>query len=243
MDSTRQGLIEQIAERHVQTYLDEFSKNVVEDVHLDIDELYQSSIYPEHELILVRHRDLGFVGKEKVLGQTLPAKRIICIDRSVASPALDKRSSFTYAHEFGHGILHSGKKKLYRSGDRHQLSGPGVSRHEIEANQFAAALLMPRVLVHLLFRWTFDCEPPLYYKGPGLYTVCARGRDHQAVVKSYSDYCLAYAGFMNTRFFSVSKTSLALRLSNLGMLRTTKDEIFDVNQPTWWYQAKLDSTA
>src|SRR5689334_6425822 len=60
------------------------------------------------------------------------------------------RQRFTLAHELGHFILeHTGdffvdrKVILFRDGN----SGAGTNRHEIDANRFAAELLMPEDLV------------------------------------------------------------------------------------------------
>jgi len=63
------------------------------------------------------------------------------------------RQRFTIAHEIGHYLLHrfehdvffnkTGSKKLYRNED----STTGKDQMEIEANAFAAALLMPEARV------------------------------------------------------------------------------------------------
>jgi Zn-dependent peptidase ImmA (M78 family) len=61
------------------------------------------------------------------------------------------RQRFTIAHELGHFLLH-GKQKLYvdkgfRIHLRDQTSSEATDRQEIEANQFAAELLMPEEMV------------------------------------------------------------------------------------------------
>lgn len=58
------------------------------------------------------------------------------------------RQRFTIAHEIGHFLLHS-KQELYVDRDltvrfRDERSGTAEDIHEIEANQFAAELLMPK---------------------------------------------------------------------------------------------------
>lgn len=57
------------------------------------------------------------------------------------------RQRFTIAHEIGHMLLHKGQEvhvdRTYRVNLRNDLSSQAVSREEIEANAFAAALLMP----------------------------------------------------------------------------------------------------
>ena len=58
------------------------------------------------------------------------------------------RRRFTMAHELGHAILHKGNEIHYdrdfRINLRSEESGLGVHVEEIEANFFAACLLMPR---------------------------------------------------------------------------------------------------
>lgn len=58
------------------------------------------------------------------------------------------RQRFTIAHEFAHALLHHGEEvrfdKDFRINLRSETSGLGVDVEEIEANFFAACLLMPR---------------------------------------------------------------------------------------------------
>lgn len=57
------------------------------------------------------------------------------------------RQRFTIAHELGHLLLHTDENlhvdKNFPIGLRSEISGKSVNENEIEANQFAAALLMP----------------------------------------------------------------------------------------------------
>lgn len=65
----------------------------------------------------------------------------------VASSQSDERQRFTIAHELGHLLLHDGEEvhvdKLFRVNLRSQLSSKAEDVEEIEANAFAASLLMP----------------------------------------------------------------------------------------------------
>ena len=58
-----------------------------------------------------------------------------------------QRQRFTIAHEIGHLLLHTDENlhvdKNFPIGLRSEVSGQSVNENEIEANQFAAALLMP----------------------------------------------------------------------------------------------------
>jgi Zn-dependent peptidase ImmA (M78 family) len=56
------------------------------------------------------------------------------------------RQRFTIAHECGHLLLHEGEAyvdKTFRVNWRDDVSSQAVDAHEIEANRFAAELLMP----------------------------------------------------------------------------------------------------
>ena len=66
------------------------------------------------------------------------------------------RQRFTLAHELGHLLLHSsqpvhvdGKGMGFQVHLRNELSGEGTKRSEVEANLFAAELLMPRDMLRL----------------------------------------------------------------------------------------------
>jgi Zn-dependent peptidase ImmA (M78 family) len=58
-----------------------------------------------------------------------------------------QRQRFTIAHEIGHLLLHADENlhvdKNFPIGLRNETSSEAVNENEIEANQFAAALLMP----------------------------------------------------------------------------------------------------
>lgn len=58
-----------------------------------------------------------------------------------------KRKNFTIAHELGHLFLHMGymtNEKIWKSQDETVYKRYGTSTQEYQANEFAAALLMPR---------------------------------------------------------------------------------------------------
>lgn len=62
------------------------------------------------------------------------------------------RKRFTIAHEIGHYILHSSNQKIFMEGKNKSLqvfprdkgASEGIYKNEIEANAFAAELLMPK---------------------------------------------------------------------------------------------------
>ncbi len=65
----------------------------------------------------------------------------------VNSKQSPQRQRFTIAHELGHFLLHEGQEvhydKGYRVSLRSELSSAGTDVEEVEANFFAASLLMP----------------------------------------------------------------------------------------------------
>lgn len=63
-----------------------------------------------------------------------------------ASQANSARRNFTVAHELGHLFLHMGyqiDEKLWEKSDNVVFNRHGNSERELEANEFAAAFLMP----------------------------------------------------------------------------------------------------
>lgn len=74
-------------------------------------------------------------------------KSIVAVNRSHSL----NRQRFTIAHELGHHELHKSHQDVFVDKSavyyRNQLSTAGTDVHEIEANNFAAALLMPESLL------------------------------------------------------------------------------------------------
>ena len=111
------------------------------------------------------------------------------------------RQRFTIAHELGHLVLHDDddlhideKKPLAR---RDELSSKAIDPREIEANQFAAELLMPEQLVR---------------EGVG------------ALVESDSTITVERAIQSLAKTFRVSELAMTHRLTNLHIIRSA-DEV------------------
>lgn len=100
------------------------------------------------------------------------------------------RQRFTIAHELGHLQLH--QDALFVDGLLHRdtMSSRAVNTHEIEANAFAAELLMPR---HLLLAELHDRMPKSGVADPSRLT-------KQLAVT-----------------FDVSEQAMEIRLANLGL--------------------------
>ena len=103
------------------------------------------------------------------------------------------RQRFTIAHEIGHYILHAAQSDLFIDRSfivhhRDSSSARGVRKKEIEANQFAAAILMPADLVaSAVAEYAFDL-----------------GDEH-----ALSELA---------RKFAVSSQAMSIRLGKLGLL-------------------------
>ncbi|MGC1782116.1 MAG: ImmA/IrrE family metallo-endopeptidase [Acidobacteriaceae bacterium] len=84
-------------------------------------------------------------GKEDVSGALIRNGKSVVI--AVNSAQHENRQRFTIAHEIGHFLLHKGTKvhfdEDFRVNYRNALSSEATNRDEIEANSFAAELLMP----------------------------------------------------------------------------------------------------
>lgn len=76
------------------------------------------------------------------------AAKLIAVNSTHAA----RRQRFTIAHELGHLVLHPGRDYLVdstvRVNFRDDLASLATDREEIQANAFAASLLMPAKLVH-----------------------------------------------------------------------------------------------
>lgn len=114
----------------------------------------------------------------------------------VSATDADVRQRFTIAHELGHLLLHPGRSLIMdpavRVNRRDDISSLATDAEEIEANQFAAALLMPELLVRKALDRLSNENP-------------ARG------VESLVDD-------LATGIFSVSTQAMGYRLVNLGLL-------------------------
>ena len=89
----------------------------------------------------------------RLSGMIEPSTKTIWLDRVECARSLGRRR-FTIAHECGHWILHlgrgTGSSVCCRPADvvdRHQADAHELAAREREANEFAAELLMPEILV------------------------------------------------------------------------------------------------
>jgi Zn-dependent peptidase ImmA (M78 family) len=137
---------------------------------------------------IVRHR---FEGPESGFALRDGNRRIIGLNTKTSR----RRQRFTVAHELGHLLLHEGKiivdQAVLRVDLRNDVSSMGTDIEEIEANTFAAALLMPEKIV-------FDHAVKL--------------------VKANSQITREALIGELARIFDVSAEAMGYRLINLGIL-------------------------
>jgi Zn-dependent peptidase ImmA (M78 family) len=109
-----------------------------------------------------------------------------------------QRKRFTIAHELGHFILHEGDQLYFdhnfKVNFRDSVSSQGSKSIEIEANAFAASLLMPENLVREAYDTTIS------------YGVDPFSDDHSEEVA------------LLAKIFNVSQTAMLIRLGKLGLL-------------------------
>lgn len=107
----------------------------------------------------------------------------------------ETRKRFTIAHEIGHFILHGDETlhvdKVFAIKLRNQVSSEAVDLGEIEANAFAAELLMPTSMVHQRIQ---ELPEVLDY-------------EKDAVINNMA------------KVFNVSQQAMTIRLINLGYIK------------------------
>lgn len=111
----------------------------------------------------------------------------------VNSKTSPRRQRFTIAHELGHWCMHEGELIVDRAvmiNNRNKVSSQAIDPQEIEANRFAASLLMPRELV-------LDAASRQYFAG----------------IANRDDFIASLS-----REFDVSIEAMGYRLINLGVL-------------------------
>lgn len=112
------------------------------------------------------------------------------------------RQRFSIAHELGHYYLHSDEpvfidfsSRIQKPNARYRnsMSSEASNREEIDANTFAAALLMPRKMVRNEFAALLDRDPEI---------------DSETLLREMA------------AIFGVSRDAMNFRLLNLGLLVT-----------------------
>lgn len=179
-------------------------------------------IVEEHLKLAVEYRDLRAEFPEgDVLGAIWFNDKLIAIDQSLVPedfPAMRGRYRFTLAHELGHWQLH---RHLYlrRAGERslllnipakpdHVLRSHASDPKEVQANRFAACLLMPREMIKREWHQLRGNMDPIYL---------ADLRVNQSLNLS-DEMLFEQAARPLAEKFEVSPLAMRIRLENLKFL-------------------------
>lgn len=133
-------------------------------------------IIEEHLKIAIEIRDLRAEYPEgNVLGAIYFKEKLIIVDQSLVPeefPSMRGRYRFTLAHELGHWRLHrhlylrrAGEQSLFAetpTRPSHVLRSGDSDPKEVQANRFAACLLMPREMVKRCWHELHGSMEPIY---------------------------------------------------------------------------------
>lgn len=121
------------------------ARQMIEDYQISNPPIHVEAITEAHGFEIARHRfdgpESGFAlrdGKRSIIGVNIQTSR--------------RRQRFTIAHELGHMLMHEGRpltvdQAVLRVDLRNDVSSMAADSQEIEANTFAATLLMPDEMV------------------------------------------------------------------------------------------------
>lgn len=165
-----------------------------------------------------------------VLGALWADERRVAIDASLdpeRHPALEGRYRFTLAHEVAHWRLHRSAPGLTRFELASNLPDVGdvdraLHRLEYQANLFASALLMPRLMVRAVWREVRGGDAPFcassygdrFYRLRELLASSVRPRDPNAA----EDLIFERVSKPLAMRFRVSTEAMRIRLERLGLL-------------------------
>lgn len=108
-------------------------------------------------------RSEGITLQKEELEDDVSGMLVIQDDRvviGVNSRHSQRRQRFTMAHELGHYVMHSSTSRVFFDESllffRNQKSSEGTKKQEIEANNFAAELLMPEPAIRQMLETPID---------------------------------------------------------------------------------------
>ena len=213
-----------LTHNYISDYLHEKNWKKIEDIKLDVHEIYESILYPQFEYKLITSIKLGYIEDMKILGKTITKDRVVLVDNSIAPPNKDPRYIFTLGHEFGHSVLHTDAKELFRCTPKEIFTNTNKDIREIQANYFSEYLLMPDDLVKCKFNQCYKPTSPFKYYGAGQYWFDVFGSARKVKIESFKGFCKMLAYPLTPYFSDVSKESLAYKINNLGLVKNYSDE-------------------
>lgn len=196
------------------------------DVPVDLDAIVYDYLCDKDALIIDDDNDLPDEEGEEVLGKTMVRAGRILINRRLKESGDAGRYRFTIAHELGHWRLH--RPRILASDEQtglfpdlvgsdvittlnRSIVGPKPPRHEIQANRFAATLLIDHLALRREFTARFD--------GVGLAQLLDRSRSRGA--REQGRLLAAYSNSQSpslATLFVVSIEAMAIALETRGYL-------------------------
>ena len=77
--------IKAITQVIISEYLEEMNWKNDEDIRLNLQEIYETVIFPNFECQLVTDCDLGSIGSKKILGKYIGKDKVVLIDKSLSN--------------------------------------------------------------------------------------------------------------------------------------------------------------
>jgi Zn-dependent peptidase ImmA (M78 family) len=199
----------------------------LDDMVINLKDIYDCVIYPNYELSLITNLDLGDHQKQKVLGKTICDEKVILIDKSIAPETHDPRFIFTFGHEIGHGLLHNQKQPFFRCTNDSICNEADL--YEKQANEFAENLIMPHNLVKYRYQQYYDTNKPFRYIGATTYYL----NHKRCQINSLLHLCKEIAKPLTPYFSHISKESLGYSLIKLNLIQNeTKETINNFKEYT-----------
>lgn len=193
-------------------YCREMGWKHLQDIRLDIQDIYDTIIYPEYEFALYTSIALYNDGEEEIWGKTVIDDKVILIDNRLKKD--DPEYTHTLAHEIGHALLHNQKDQTfeYRPDRSRGIYDPQLV-NELHADCFMEHLLMPYELVEVGYQSIYS-DRYFVYTGPGDYNL----KDGPCYVESLDELVEKLAMTLSSFFPNISIEKLGIKLKQFGFI-------------------------
>lgn len=205
-------------------YVDSMPRRRFLEVGHSFDMIYEEVIYPEYEICIEEHHELGFHSPdEKILAEYLPEERVVLVDREIGPDSGDPRRSFTLWHEvFGHGVLQG--EWFRRCIQRGRITTTSLSlspsveaKIEKQANLFAAHCAAPFPLLNLALRHVLPSSELKFFE-PCTYWLTASRVTRCRHVENIDDVYRFVAEQIRHLFVGLSLQALSIQLKAAGVV-------------------------
>lgn len=188
-------------------YMQEMGWSRCKDVIINIQDMYDSVLYPEYGIILKTNFDLGEYEGRKVLGKSIFNEKTILIDKSITNKN-NPEIALIIAHEVAHLLIHTEQDTLHPYTAEKTIFNE-YFLNEMCADHFARNLIMPSEFVAYRFIQLYGMQT--VYTGPGDYCI----NQTSVSILSLLDFCQKLAEPLTHYFSNVSKDELGYRLRSL----------------------------